>query len=1025
MANNNLELALKIKAAVDGLQGIQSLIGEIEDLGGSAGKAGERGKELAAELHELTRQATLIEQFRKLKIETQDTSKQLAAAQGNAQQLGRQLGETEKPTKRLNTAFEKARREVTRLKQAERGQKTELQGLRRQLSGAGVDTRKLSDEQIRIRRAVKSSEDAVDRLGNELKETRKQTARQFRDPTKKLRTGAAAAERRVSGLGGALTGLKGKLLAFIGVAGGLALVKKGLGSILSTGAEFEQLNIQFEALMGSVAEGEKAFAWVKQFAMDTPLELEQVAQSFASLKAFGIDPMNGTLQALTDEAAKLGGGYETLRGISLAVGQAWAKQKLQGEEILQLVERGVPVWDLLAKVTGKNTKELQKLSAAGELGRDVIAKLVAAMGESAQGAATKQMETLNGQISNLKDSYQQFLNTIATSGVLDYFKGKLESLNQTISEMSADGRLQEYAQTISDAITQAADAVGAFFAGFDFKAATQSFFSFTKHLTGYLTQIRAAFQVTSGGAKILFNTFSSGVNTLGALLSGWLGLVSNAVTRFANLLSKVGLVSDGAVRKLQVLTDSLKDASKAYADAVVQDAQDIKDGWNLVTSAYSTAGAAAKKAGDDAQQAGDKAAAATEKVRQGTVRVKQAVIEVADAEQTAHDQRAQHAKAEEAADNKRKSRLDQRLEQLSSARKIYDGIIGAIKKKNNAQDEGLKKRKAQTDEELKRLQAIEHQTTRTANALQGVENIIGGMSGALANMVEGVRSGLATLSEQTRGYFDSIMGTAKPALSALDQLRAKVQQATNALGTARANMGRLAGSVGTYIDNLALASARAQKAFYEQSLQAAQLTQQIEQNGFATARAADEAERAADAFDLLGDQQLQPLRQAISAARQEFEQLSQTIHQETASLLDELNQLQGDQASIERRHYEQQIAELREQANRAQEMGNQRAAAAAQQNLEIAQRIHDLKMRSIQEEAAAQRKADQEAARRQRETAAQSQTGTAGLTASPPARTVRLEFSAPGTGTVAGTFDEGDAERLMDILRDAGARTVQ
>lgn len=49
----------------------------------------------------------------------------------------------------------------------------------------------------------------------------------------------------------------------------------------------------------------------------------------------------------------------------MALGQAWAKQKLQGEEILQLVERGVPVWDMLAKATGKNTVELQALSSAG------------------------------------------------------------------------------------------------------------------------------------------------------------------------------------------------------------------------------------------------------------------------------------------------------------------------------------------------------------------------------------------------------------------------------------------------------------------------------------------------------------------------------------------------------------------------------------------------------------------------------------------------------------------------------------
>ncbi|MEG6624265.1 tape measure protein, partial [Pseudomonas aeruginosa] len=83
------------------------------------------------------------------------------------------------------------------------------------------------------------------------------------------------------------------------------------------------------------------------------------------LKAYGLDPMDGSLKAIEDQSEKLGGGMERLEGITTAVGQAWAKQKLQTEEILQLVERGVPVWDMLAKVTGKNAAQLQDLASKG------------------------------------------------------------------------------------------------------------------------------------------------------------------------------------------------------------------------------------------------------------------------------------------------------------------------------------------------------------------------------------------------------------------------------------------------------------------------------------------------------------------------------------------------------------------------------------------------------------------------------------------------------------------------------------
>ncbi len=100
---------------------------------------------------------------------------------------------------------------------------------------------------------------------------------------------------------------------------------------------------------------------------------------------------------------ELGGEFERLQRISLALGHAFGKQKLQGEEIRQLIEASVPVWSLLEKTTGRNAQELRKMSEAGELGTDVIKQLVATMGATSQGAAAKNMKILSGLVSNMKD----------------------------------------------------------------------------------------------------------------------------------------------------------------------------------------------------------------------------------------------------------------------------------------------------------------------------------------------------------------------------------------------------------------------------------------------------------------------------------------------------------------------------------------------------------------------------------------------------------------------------------------------
>lgn len=240
--------------------------------------------------------------------------------------------------------------------------------------------------------------------------------------------------------------------AYLTVSNSIALVKQ----ILATGGNFESLRIQLETLTGSAMAGEQAFAWIKTFVKETPFGLDDVTEGFIKLKAFGLDPMDGSYQAIADQAAALGGGQEKLNGIILAVGQAWAKQKLQGEEILQLVERGVPVWDLLAQATGRTNAELQDMSASGELGREVIAKLVAEMGRGVDGAALKQVETWSGLVSNAQVEWQQFLDTIAQSGSLDFFKDELTDLLAEVERLAASGELQEYAEDVGEAIVNLA-----------------------------------------------------------------------------------------------------------------------------------------------------------------------------------------------------------------------------------------------------------------------------------------------------------------------------------------------------------------------------------------------------------------------------------------------------------------------------------------------------------------------------------------------------------------------------------------
>ena len=247
-----------------------------------------------------------------------------------------------------------------------------------------------------------------------------------------LGTSARGAGEGVRGLGVASQFTSGlfKSLA-TGIAGiGLFGIAR---DILDTSRSMETLRAQLLGLTGDARTADASFATIVKFAKDTPFEIAGLTQSFITLKNFGIEPTTKVLQAITDQAAKAGGSQQQLEGITLALGQAWAKGKLQGQEILQLINQQVPVWKILEEVTGKNTAALQDMSEKGLLGRDVIQKLIEKMGELAQGSNARAMDTLNGKISNLSDAWHNFENTLLNDRSRGFIAGIVDGISNTLN----------------------------------------------------------------------------------------------------------------------------------------------------------------------------------------------------------------------------------------------------------------------------------------------------------------------------------------------------------------------------------------------------------------------------------------------------------------------------------------------------------------------------------------------------------------------------------------------------------------
>lgn len=168
---------------------------------------------------------------------------------------------------------------------------------------------------------------------------------------------------------GALTSVLGRLAGPLGLAGlAVSIVKVGVGV-----ADFTQKSqISFETMLGSAEKARTLLSDILAFAKQTPFAFPDLVSSAQRLLAFGISADNivVTLRALGDAAAGAGKGIEAVQQIATVIGQIQSKGKLQGDELLQLSEAGIPALRILANQAGVTADVFSSRVTAGIVDAD-------------------------------------------------------------------------------------------------------------------------------------------------------------------------------------------------------------------------------------------------------------------------------------------------------------------------------------------------------------------------------------------------------------------------------------------------------------------------------------------------------------------------------------------------------------------------------------------------------------------------------------------------------------------------------
>jgi len=396
------------------------------------------------------------------------------------------------------------------------------------LKRAGRNLRDISRGSREAGRAAGRIRSSLRGLGNSASNAGRRVRRAISSAFNKA---ASTANRAIGRIKAGLSGI-GRFMktAALGVGAGAAVGAAALWkmgkAVVMTGAEFERLFVQLKALEGNSEKAKKAMAWITDFAQRTPLELQDVVKAYAMLKAFGIDPTNGSLQALTDTMAMQGLSADGLQGIILSLGQAYAIGKLQGDTFREMGTRGIPAAKLLAKALGKTESQILAMASAGKLGRKEIALLVALLGKRAKGASEEASKTFYGITSNISDLITHFKRLVAEAGIFDFVKQKLDEIRQKLDEMKQSGEMKKWAERLSNVMVKIGDAV--------WEAGK---WLFTADLGGIGDMIRDAFkslqEISADDLKSIFEDVRQSISGLASDIR----TITNAVKTMVNGIS--------------------------------------------------------------------------------------------------------------------------------------------------------------------------------------------------------------------------------------------------------------------------------------------------------------------------------------------------------------------------------------------------------------------------------------------------------------------------------------------------------
>lgn len=340
-------------------------------------------------------------------------------------------------------------------------------------------------------------------------------------------------------------------------------------NVLGAAANMEVFKKGLSFTLGSEGEADHLIASMQQIGEESAYDTTQLLPLARQWVNIGntSDEAISKMKKIVDLGSAYGMQTEQIQAANLALTQMSMAGKIGAQDMMQLINAGVPAWQLLADKMGLSVAEVRELSQEGALGEEAIGTLWDAITEKTQGAADTMGNTLMAKFSNMQESVT---NSMAGIGDIiaqgfdlkdvltdmgtqtEAFKQHINNIKEAAKQVGVQQAIVDELAKISPEASRAADGVMNAFSGIK-KTITEN-----KDAIKLVTEAVVIF----GGTIAVIN----GIQTGFAALKGAILAVNAAV--MANPMVIIAAVIITALALIYTHWDEIKAVVSSVASVV-------------------------------------------------------------------------------------------------------------------------------------------------------------------------------------------------------------------------------------------------------------------------------------------------------------------------------------------------------------------------------------------------------------------------------------------------------------------------